>query len=139
MKRILVVAILALISLTGFSQKGTVYTVAADTLIGAETVNFVLQTKFYGQNLLTIEALCTDVGGTPDGTLILEGSLDGTSYETITSTSGRLYAWPNDTLTIVAGAVVTWVVEDTPWVYYRVQGGGTADDSTLVNIKYIFK
>lgn len=121
------------------AQPGIAQSVAVDTIKGAKTVNFVLSPSFQGKNLLTIQALCTQIGGVSDGSLILEGSIDGTSYETITATEGLLYAFPNDTLTITNGAVGTWVLRDSPWIKYRIQGGGTSGDTTKVTIKYVYK
>lgn len=121
------------------AQKGRVYSVSVDTLNGNETVNFPLASITGSYDVLTIQALCTEVGGTSDGTLILQGSVDGTSYLTIQDATGVLKGYPNDTLTITDGAVVQWVVDETPWNFYRVQGAGTASDSTLITVKYVYK
>ena len=121
------------------AQPGIAQSVAVDTIQGAETVNFVLSPSFQGKNLLTIQALCTQTGGVSEGTLILEASVDGISYETLTTTDGFLYAYPNDTLTIANGAVGTWVLKDSPWIKYRLQGTGAANDSTKITIKYVYK
>ena len=121
------------------AQKGRVYSVAVDTLNGNETVNFTLGQITGGYETLTIQALCTNIGGTSDGTLILQGSVDGTSYLTINDETGVLKGYPNDTLTITDGAVVQWVVQDTPWNFYRIQGAGTASDTTLITGKYVYK
>lgn len=122
-----------------FGQKGRVYSVATDTLNGAETVNFTLSQITGSYPSLSIQALCTNIGGTSDGTLILQGSVDGISYVTMTDATGVLTSYPNDTLTITNGAVVQYIVQDNPFNYYRVQGGGTASDSTLISVKYTYK
>lgn len=121
------------------AQKGRVYSVSVDTLNGNETVNFTLGQITGGYETLTIQALCTQVGGTSDGTLILQASVDGTSWLTVQDATGVLKGYPNDTLTITNGAVAQWVVDETPWNFYRVQGAGTASDSTLVTVKYVYK
>ncbi len=122
-----------------YAQKGKTVTMAVDTLQGNETVNFALSPTFSGEYSLTIQVLCTELGGTSDGSLRLEMSLDGTSWEAFTSTANVMYAFPNDTLTIVDGAVVTWTIVNTPWSKYRFVGAGTASDTTLISGKYIFK
>jgi len=134
---ILIVFVLSVMALQ--AQKGRVYSVAVDTLNGNETVNFTLGQITGGYETLTIQALCTNIGGTSDGTLILQGSVDGTSYLTINDETGVLKGYPNDTLTITDGAVVQWVVQDTPWNFYRIQGAGTASDTTLITGKYVYK
>lgn len=121
------------------AQVGRVYSVSVDTLNGNETVNFTLGQITGGYSTLTIQALCTQVGGTSDGTLILQTSVDGTSWRTVQDAIGVLKGYPNDTLTITNGAVVQWVVDETPWNFYRVQGAGTASDSTLITVKYVYK
>lgn len=121
------------------AQVGRVYSVSVDTLNGNETVNFTLGQITGGYSTLTIQALCTQVGGTSDGTLILQTSVDGTSWRTVQDATGVLKGYPNDTLTITNGAVVQWVVDETPWNFYRVQGAGTASDSTLITVKYVYK
>lgn len=140
MKKLFFILGMLVIALGAYSQAGVVKTSSYDTLNGAETVNFPLGESFsYGWETLTIQALCTQVGGTSDGTLILQGSVDGTSYVTLQDATGVMQSYPNDTLTITNGAVGTWIVYNTPYRYYRIQGGGTASDSTLIQPKYIFK
>ena len=106
----------------------------SDTLQGNETVNFT-SLKQPGQ----VQVLCTQLGGTSDGTLFLQGSVDGTSFYNITETSNSLAFYPNDTLTITNGAVWLISVKDKPFQYFRVKGVGTASDTTLVTIKYLRK
>ena len=121
-----------------FAQKGSLKTVTVDTINGAETVNFALE-RITGNYDASIVTLCTQVGGTSDGSLILQGSIDGTTYETLTETTGLIHFWPNDTLTIVDGAEWAIMLISTPFRYYREQGAGTSGDSTLITIKYTLK
>lgn len=139
MKKILILFAFVLMTSISFGQRGIVKSVAVDTLNGSETVNFTLSSITGSYESVAIQALCTEIGGTSDGTLILQGSVDGTSYITMTDVVGVLTSYPNDTLTITNGAVVQYVVHDNPFNYYRVQGGGTASDSTLVTVKYTYK
>lgn len=140
MKNLIVLFVLALLSFgTVEAQRGTVYTLAVDTLQGAETVNFEAIKITGDYNSIVIQALCTQTGGTSDGSLILKGSVDGVTYTTLVTTDNFLYAYPNDTLTITNGASVQWVLDATPFLYYRVTGAGTSGDSTKVAIKYVYK
>ena len=124
-----------------FAQnKGTVTSLTVATISSATAVNFPLVTQFKANDqVIAIQAVCTEVSGTAEGNLYLEGSLDGTSYETITSTAGFLAAFPNDTLTIADGAVGVWYLYNTPYNYYRLQGTGGAGDSTEVTVKWVYK
>ena len=139
MKNLLLILALVLSVSLANAQRGRVYSVAVDQIEGNETVNFALGNITGSYDVLTIQALCTEVGGTSDGTLILQGSVDGTSWLTIQDETGVLKGYPNDTLTITDGAVSQWVVDETPWNSYRVQGAGTANYTTSITVKYVYK
>ncbi len=120
------------------SQKGKVVAITPANVEGAETIYFV--TEPWSQNWnLTIQALCTEVGGTSDGTIRLEQSTDGISWEDFTDEAGLLKSYPNDTLTIVDGAVGKWIIQKTLDYQYRLAVTGTASDTTLIIAKYIWK
>lgn len=131
MKKFVFILMLGLFAFFANAQKVvTVY----DTLNGNETVNFSSM-LFASQ----VQVVCSELGGTSDGTLYLQGSLDGTSFYNVTSTQDMLTFFPNDTLTITDGAVWLINIKDDPFQYFRVKGTGTASDTTLVTIKYIRK
>jgi hypothetical protein len=135
MKRIILI-IAVMFAFVAFAEAQRVYTQTGDTLQGAETVNFTAIRSTSSSGTLALQALCTELGGTSDGTLILQGSVDGTSYNTITTVAGKYDFYPNDTLTITDGAVIQCLITASPFNYYRWQGGGTASDTTLVTQKY---
>ncbi len=126
MKTIFIILGFILFSVTGFSQR-----VVTDTLQGNETVNFMAML-----DARQIQVTCTNVGGTSDGTLVLQGSTDGVNYVTLSATTGVFNFYPNDTLTIVDGAVWLINVEKPTFSYYRVVGAGTASDTTLIVINW---
>jgi len=121
------------------AQRNSVISLTVDTLQGAETVNFDQITFNAGYQSLVIQALCTELGGTADGNLWLNASVDGTSWVTVSDAAGLIKGFPNDTLTITDGAVWDVVIQDVPFKYYKVVGNGTASDTTKVTIKYIYK
>ena len=108
-----------------FSQR-----VITDTIQGNETVNF--------ENMLDakqVSVVCTQLGGTSDGALYLQGSSDGVNFVTLTETAGKFNFYSNDTLTIADGA--TWLITiEEAFSYYRVKGTGTASDTTLITINW---
>lgn len=126
MKKLIILLVLATAAVAASAQRTVI-----DTLQGAETVIFTTM-----QGAEQIQALCTQLGGTSDGSLILKGSVDGVSFETVSETSGKFAFYPNDTLTITDGAVWLVDVEDQPFNYYSITGAGTADDTTKVTIKW---
>lgn len=139
MRKLVLFLSLVLFALVSVAQKGKPLTFAtADTLNGNETVYFT-SSVFTGADDVLIQALCTQVGGTSDGTLTLQGSVDGTSWVALTDETGRFKGYPNDSLTITNGAVTEWLITDNPWYKLRIKGAGTANDSTLITTKYIRK
>lgn len=114
------------ISLSAFSQRAV-----SDTLQGNETVVF---DSMLDANM--IQVVCTELGGTSDGSLILKASVDGVSFVTVSEKAGAFEFYPNDTLTIVDGAGWLIDVKGSPFKYYEVVGTGTASDTTLVSIKW---
>ena len=73
MKRILFILAIFALTVGAFAQRGASNSITADTLNGAETVNFTLAETFTNEHTLCVQALCTQVGGTSDGTLALYG------------------------------------------------------------------
>jgi len=140
MKKILLILALVAFSVTLFGQtRGTVTTLTVDTIPSATAVNFPLVTEFTGNHTIAIQAVCVELSGTSEGSLFLQGSLDGTSYQTINTTSGFLVGLTNDTLTIASGAVGLWFLESSPFIYYRLRGTGGAGDSTEVTVMWTYK
>lgn len=139
MKKLIFILVFAIVAIAANAQKGKVKTLAVDTLQGAETVNFGVITATGDYRSIDIQAVCTELGGTSDGTLFLKGSVDGLSYIDITDASGLLKGFPNDTLTITDGAIWNVVIQDVPFKYIRPSGTGTASDTTSIQFKYVFK
>lgn len=149
MKRLIMIfaALLFVVAMSA-QGKGNLGTVSADTLNGNETVNFAIGSFTGTYSSLTVTAKCTQVGGTSDGTLTLYGSLDNTNWVFINGATGNaIVASPKasmtgtdmNQLTITDALIANWVIPRVPFRYYRVAGVGTASDSTLINITYMYK
>jgi len=149
MKKFILILFVSLFAMAAMAQRGTLNTVAADTINGSETVNFQIGTTINGSyNTLCVTALCTNIGGTSDGTLTLYGSNDGTNYAFVNGAADShvLTASPKASLTgtdmnqvtITNGLVANWII-DPAFKYYKVAGVGTVGDSTLINITYVYK
>lgn len=139
---------LAVVAIAVSAQKEKVLSITADTLIGAETLTFDIPINFTGNNTLVIQALCTQAGGTSDGTLAVYGSLDGTSYSFINGVGAKVItASPQasitgtdlNQITITNGLVASWVINETDYKKFRITGVGTSGDSTIVAIKYKYR
>jgi hypothetical protein len=126
-KIILIFSLILTTTLVNYGQRAI-----TDTIQGAETVTFTV-INGVGQ----LSALCTDdFGGTSDGTLILQGSVNGTVFETVTETAGLFSFYPNDTLTIAPNAEWLVAIQKPVFNYYRVSGTGTSGDTTLITISW---
>lgn len=151
MKKLILLFITVLFVAVSYAQPGSVKTTVVDTLNDAETVNFASIPVKSAWTTLTMQAVCTEIGGTADGFLYLQASVDGTSFITIDDLQNN--AWINlysaDTTaiasngneyTITDGGVLNAVIAGgTPWNYYRWQGVGTSNDTTLITTKYVYK
>jgi len=126
MKRLFILLTVALISFTVSAQREI-----TDTLNGAETVVFAEML-----NASQVQVLCSNVGGTSDGSIVLKGSVDGVSYVVLDEKSGSVEFYPSDSLTIVDGAVWLVDIKGDVFNYYKVSGSGTASDSTLITINW---
>lgn len=84
---------------------------------------------------LKIQILCTQHGGTSDGKVTIQRSLDNTSWKEMLTTVDTDLITSNDTLTITNGAVLTFRLK-TYWPYYRLKIVGTSSDTTDFTTKY---
>ena len=149
MKKLFILFAFVLVTTLTFAQsRNSINEVTVDTIQGAETVNFAIVDLRSNYDILSITALCTQLGGTSDGTLALYGSFDDTNYVFINGVGGGVVtASPQASITgadlnqvtITNGLVANWVVTGNPYRFYRVAGVGTAADTTQINIKYKFQ
>lgn len=136
MKKIILLLVLSVSVLCVNAQK--VYTVDTDTVKGANTKNTkAIPSSVRGS--IASQLLFTEVGGTSDGTAYFQGSVDGTTYVTLTETANMFHFWPNDTVTISDGGTMQVVVNDSPFGYYRYSLVGTSGDTTQYVLKNIPK
>lgn len=135
--RFFVLIILLSLSLCSFGQRGKPIYLDADTLKGADTVYMELP-KLTGFYALSWELYFENVGGTSDGTGILQASND-TNYFTVNNIEGVVNGTPNDTIAIVDGLTQVYWLYGTPSNKYRVQLIGTVGDTTRILSNYILK
>jgi len=141
--------VFVIVAMAASAQRGRVVTVAVDTLQGAETVVLATIGPLTGSyQTLSISSLCTQLGGTSDGTLTIYGSNDGTNYVLINGVGGEVItASPVasitgadlNQITITNTLVTNWVIKDVAQRFYKITGVGTASDTTQVNVTYIIK
>lgn len=142
--------VFAVVAMAASAQRGRAITLDFDTIQGAETVSFETFRTTGSYNSISIQALCTQLGGTSDGTLTLYGSNNrGTDWVFINGADGgAVTASPKasvtgtdiNQLTITNTLVANWVVDGSPFNDWKIVGVGTTGDTTLVsNITVILK
>jgi len=142
MRKLFITIAALLLTVATFSQTvGTIQTITADTLTAVETEYFAVQAMTGNYAELCIQALFTQLGGTSDGTAILQASVDGTVYSTIVDDDYDeiFFYGHDDTVTITNGTAWHIRIKDPAFTYYRIAATGTASDTTLVTVKYIIK
>jgi hypothetical protein len=110
----------------------------ADSSKGAETDYLVIPHSFSAVNDLVIQVLCTQLGGTSDGKITLQKSVDGTSWLSMNTTTDDHLKCANDTFTIVNAGVANFRLKTYDYKY-RLKFEGTTGDTTLLTTKYLFK
>jgi hypothetical protein len=127
MKKYLFILGLVLFSVVAMGQRTLL-----DTVTDAGTVTFAAM-----EQASQVQVLCTSLSGTPAGSVTIEGSVDGVSWETLTTTVGIVKIWPSDTLTIADAAVQLTVFELKKVVnFVRVKAVGSGTQSTEITVKW---
>ncbi len=122
MKRIITILLFSCLAiLTKPVAAQTVFAPAKDTATNAETVDLTL--KVPGTfTVCTVQLDITKLTGTTAGTAFLQGSVNGTGYNTVPGT---------DTLTLAnASATKFWVLNKSNFLYYRIRTVATGSQST---------
>jgi hypothetical protein len=116
-------------------------TLTSIDLNGAITVNSDVMNR-----AKTVQVLCTQVSGTSDGTIALQGSVDGTTFQTLNFADGSLgTASPiashtgadKNQITITNGLVATWAIDTESYPYTRLTCVGTTGDRTTITGKWV--
>jgi hypothetical protein len=120
------------------------FTVNAQRTITVEVEDNAVFNSSTMQDPIEIQVLATNVGGTTDGTVTLQGSVDGTTFQNVQPTAGTYLYFPDDTTDLTG---YTWTMTDAgslliglekrPFTYYRIQADGTVNDTTTLTIKWI--
>jgi hypothetical protein len=110
-----------------------------DTLKGADTI--YIRTPFLKWNLdyIGLQATCRQLGGTSDGYIYPQASIDDIGYVDLISTDYLVYSFPNDTLTIADGTVGLWNILALTNNYAGIMCVGTVGDTTEITLKFSIK
>lgn len=139
--RIITFILLLGISLGSYAQigsKGKPVYIDIDTLKGADTIYIELP-ELTGYYSIAWALYFQELGGTSDGTGILQAANDTLGYATINNVEGAVTGTPNDTISIADGLYQLYWLYGTPSNKYRVQLIGTSGDTTRIISNYIRK
>jgi len=144
MKTLVNIILIVLLSVSTYAQTTARYIPDAqlagiDTLKGADTI--YIRTPFLKWSLdyIGLQVKCVELGGTSDGYIYPQASIDGIDYANLISTDYLVYSFPNDTLTITDEAVGLWNILALTNNYAGVMCVGTEGDTTEVTLKYSIK
>lgn len=139
MKKWIFIIAIMLIGYVASAQRGKIYEITPDTITEVETELFSTDRISGTYQSLTMNLVLEELGGTTEGSAIFEGSLDGTSWNTLNTTTGKYTFFPNDTLTMTDGATWLVIITEPALQYYRFSATGTANDTTLITPKWSLK
>lgn len=132
-----VIFILAIILCVGF-------TVNAQRSITLASNGVTVANSTTMQDPIEIQILATNVGGTTDGVVTLQGSTDNITFQNIQPTAGTYLYFPDDTADLTG---YTWTMTDAgslliglekrPFTFYQIRAAGTVNDTTTLTIKWI--
>ena len=136
MKRTIFLIIGLLVAGLVVGQVRSLADVQVDTI---ETISSSSITVTGGLASLSVDILCTQDGGTTDGTILFQGrNGSGGNWNTLNDNLGVIVDFSgNDTLTMTSTGI--WHVVIYPAVFreYRFNVTGTASDTTTVSFDYL--
>ena len=141
MKKLLLILGTLLLSFGMYAQPavlGQVYSFAVDSTVDVETIYFTSGAIRVNGNL-SIQLYSTERAATTAGTAMVQESLDGSSWVTMTHSNSSLQSVTNDTATITSAAVEIWNLPITYGYKYRLKVIGSGTNSTLHYCKMVVK
>lgn len=119
-----------------FGQSGKVQSITVDTVKGNENIYLTSEELTGSYETVSLTAVFDKISSAAGGTAYVQGSIDGTNYVTLTSTDNLFIFFPNDTVTITDGGVMTFVALKNPYTKYRYFIDGDANDTVKITPKY---
>lgn len=121
------------------AQPGMVNAKTVDTVKGNENIYLSAAVLGSKADVLTLEADFSKISSAAGGTAYLQGSVNGTTYTTLTSQSGLFIFYPNDTVTITDNGTMKAIIIDNPLKYYRWFIDGDVNDTVIIKPYNIYK
>lgn len=132
MKKLFSLLILMAFVLTLTHAQTTTLVQSGDTVVNTATKACSLRVS-QSYKKVTIQALITKISGTVGGTLTLQGSLDnGTTWSTVDTASFVSDGPATFTATNVASQTKTWIINGSPYLWYKLSYTGTGTMSATL-------
>lgn len=115
----------------------SIYSQNSDTVVN--TASEVLTKQINGvYSEVTVQVVVTKISGTVAGTVVLQGSIDGTNYVTLNHLAQPA---ANDTVTNtnVASQSWIWAIGTSKYIYYRVLATGSGTMSATISAKIMVR
>lgn len=139
--KLLFVLTLSIVALAGLNNPVNAQVLQKlDTMEGVTVANIDIPVSGSYASL-SLDLLFTEVGGTSDGTVVLQGGNTLSTLTTLTTADfGNFISYSsNDTLTVTDGGQWLIDIKDPAFRYYRLVATGTTGDTTAVQLKYTLK
>lgn len=121
-------------------QSKTIYSDSTKTVSATAVYLTITPAKTLIGETMSISGLCTNISGTSEGTIILQGSNDATGLDWVNidaTTYPNGGFTPNDTVTITDGQSYHFLIP-VDFKYYREKIVGGASDATGVTNNVLF-
>lgn len=124
MKKIL----FSILILTGLMAMTSVTANAQNTMTATKNLHTNADTSTHtlkvvgGMDIVTIQVFGVKTSGTPAGTVVLRGSLDGTNYVNLDTLNGLNYQVGSYTITNTTGTQTNaWTLDKSRYVWYQLR------------------
>jgi len=133
MKKIFILLALVLFVFAANAQKiGKIQTFTVDTVKGDENI-YLTPPNFTGSyDYVTQEVVFTKISTAAGGTAYFQGSVNGSTYQTLTSTDDLFIFFPNDTVTVTEAGSMNVIIKGNPYNKYRWFIDGDANDTVII-------
>lgn len=136
MKRILTILSILVVSIVSYSQSYNYFIAGNDTLKGADTIYHRTDLLIQSSNFIGIQVSADTISGIPGGYSIIQASVDGKKWATLSTTDLVIYTSGNDTMNYSVNEVGLWGISGLPFNYFRSMNVGSVGDTLIIKTVY---
>ncbi len=133
-----ILILFAFISIGAYSQSG--YIIAGSSILnGADTAYHRTDLLKQASQFVQFQVSYDTIAGSPTGYSVLQASVDGKKWATLTTVEFSVYTSGNDTMSYDTYDVNIWGLSGLPFNYLRSMNVGSVGDTLTVNSVYSTK